>query len=299
MIGIYKITNKTNGKSYIGQSIHCGKRLDEHCKGDQFIDEIIQLDGIQNFIFEILRETTKNELSIWEDYYIIKYDTMFPNGYNKKWNCSKELRSMILNNNQSNLGLTTFECQNDYGQQEEWREIVLSQKELSDLREYAQYRDYSRHDERQIKTENEYKKYIFDRKNNKENRQKIESFPHFYKRHELKFTPSEIELCWFFEDIIEAFNKGVSTWSISQQGIVNEWVKGKKWYDYTFLQDRIVLRKQSRYQFHYNLFKKLKEVKNMPLDNFKFYVHGKEEDLDKIIKERRIDIEKIEILCYS
>ena len=33
MIGIYKITNKFSGKSYIGQSIHWGKRLDEHCNG--------------------------------------------------------------------------------------------------------------------------------------------------------------------------------------------------------------------------------------------------------------------------
>lgn len=33
MVGIYKITNKLNGKSYIGQSIHCGKRLDEHYSG--------------------------------------------------------------------------------------------------------------------------------------------------------------------------------------------------------------------------------------------------------------------------
>jgi hypothetical protein len=33
MIGIYKIENKLNKKSYIGQSIHCGKRLDEHSKG--------------------------------------------------------------------------------------------------------------------------------------------------------------------------------------------------------------------------------------------------------------------------
>lgn len=41
MEGIYKITNKTNGKSYIGQSVHCGERLDEHCKGRQFIDNII------------------------------------------------------------------------------------------------------------------------------------------------------------------------------------------------------------------------------------------------------------------
>lgn len=34
MIGIYKITNDKNGMSYIGQSIHCGKRMDEHLKGD-------------------------------------------------------------------------------------------------------------------------------------------------------------------------------------------------------------------------------------------------------------------------
>lgn len=86
MIGIYKITNKLDGKSYIGQSIHCGKRLDEHCKGNQFIDEVIQLEGIENFTFEILKEVNKEELSEWEDFYIMEYNTMFPNGYNKRWN---------------------------------------------------------------------------------------------------------------------------------------------------------------------------------------------------------------------
>lgn len=102
MIGIYKITNKNTKKSYIGQSIHCGKRLDEHCKGGQLIDEVIQIEGIENFTFEILKEVSKQELSIWEDYYIIKYNTFFPNGYNKKWNCSKELRETILKNNIEN-----------------------------------------------------------------------------------------------------------------------------------------------------------------------------------------------------
>lgn len=98
MIGIYKITNKLNNKSYIGQSIHCGKRLDEHCKGNQLIDEIIQLEGIENFTFEIIKqikEEEKKELSYWEDYYIIKYNTLFPNGYNKKWNCNKVQRQQI------------------------------------------------------------------------------------------------------------------------------------------------------------------------------------------------------------
>lgn len=96
MIGIYKIQNKLNGKIYIGQSIHCGKRLDEHCKGkSQFIDQMIEFDGIENYTFEILKQVSVPELCYWEDYYIIKYNTMYPNGYNKKWNCNEEIRFEI------------------------------------------------------------------------------------------------------------------------------------------------------------------------------------------------------------
>ena len=99
MVGIYKITNKLNGKSYIGQSIHCGKRLDEHSKGSQFIDEIIQIEGIENFQFEILKEVERNELNYWEDYYIIEYNTLFPNGYNKKMNNPKHIQKEIKGKN--------------------------------------------------------------------------------------------------------------------------------------------------------------------------------------------------------
>lgn len=95
MIGIYKITNKNNGKSYIGQSVHCGKRLDEHCSGDQFIDKVIQLEGVDSFTFDILKETTREELSYWEDYYIMKYNSIFPNGYNQRWNCNAATRETI------------------------------------------------------------------------------------------------------------------------------------------------------------------------------------------------------------
>ena len=34
-------------------------------------------------------------MEYWEDYYIMKYNTIFPKGYNKKWNCSKEIRKNI------------------------------------------------------------------------------------------------------------------------------------------------------------------------------------------------------------
>ena len=51
MIGIYKITNKLNNKSYIGQSIHCVKRLEEHFKGEkQFI---VDSEEVQNYLKEI------------------------------------------------------------------------------------------------------------------------------------------------------------------------------------------------------------------------------------------------------
>lgn len=95
MIGIYKITNKKNGKIYVGQSIHCGKRFDEHSHGGQLIDEVIQIEGIENFTFEVLKEVEKEELNYWEDYYILKFESFFPNGYNKRWNCNKETRTAI------------------------------------------------------------------------------------------------------------------------------------------------------------------------------------------------------------
>lgn len=52
-------------------------------------------EGIENFNFEILKEVERNELNYWEDFFIIKFGTMFPDGYNKKWNCNKETRKEI------------------------------------------------------------------------------------------------------------------------------------------------------------------------------------------------------------
>lgn len=107
MIGIYKITNKQNNKIYIGQSIHCGKRFDEHCKGEQYIDSIIKKEGIENFSFEILKKVdNKAQLSYWEDYYINFYNSLYPNGYNLKLNTKekfqiekREKRKEQINNN--------------------------------------------------------------------------------------------------------------------------------------------------------------------------------------------------------
>lgn len=65
MIGIYKITNKINGKCYIGQSINIQKRINEHfwkskCEKDVSFNSIlhtaIRKYGKENFEYETLQE---------------------------------------------------------------------------------------------------------------------------------------------------------------------------------------------------------------------------------------------------
>ena len=84
MIGIYKITNLINGKSYVGQSIHIERRWQEHKlpSADSAIAKAIQRYGVNNFSFEVLEELQPNELDEKEKYYIKKFNTIVPNGYN-------------------------------------------------------------------------------------------------------------------------------------------------------------------------------------------------------------------------
>ncbi len=93
MTGIYKITNKLNNKSYIGQSTNIIKRFNKHKTQNSLYDhqyntpfhKAIREDGIENFIFEILEECGKEDLNQKEMYYIEKYNTSFPNGYNMSY----------------------------------------------------------------------------------------------------------------------------------------------------------------------------------------------------------------------
>lgn len=86
IIGIYKITNLINGKSYIGHSKHILQRWTQHrydSKTKQLpLYRAIRKYGIENFKFEILEECKIENLSKLEDYYINKYNTYIPKGYN-------------------------------------------------------------------------------------------------------------------------------------------------------------------------------------------------------------------------
>lgn len=89
MIGIYKITNIVNLKSYIGQSIHIEKRMQEHKsiynwnrEKNKILYIAFQKYGLNNFKFEILEECDRKELSEREKFYIEKYNT-YKKGYNE------------------------------------------------------------------------------------------------------------------------------------------------------------------------------------------------------------------------
>lgn len=83
MIGIYKITKKENGKSYIGQSNNIERRFSEHkTKTDIPIEIAINKYGVDAFNFEIVEECSLDELDDREKYWIAFYNTYKGFGYN-------------------------------------------------------------------------------------------------------------------------------------------------------------------------------------------------------------------------
>ena len=83
---IYKVTDSTNGKSYIGQ--HLGAEFDPNYFGSgSYITRVIK-QRKEALSIEVL-EWCKQDISDRELYYIDKYSTIHPNGYNlgrnKQW----------------------------------------------------------------------------------------------------------------------------------------------------------------------------------------------------------------------
>ena len=86
---IYKITNKINGKSYIGQTIQNVKeRFYQHCATkcsqavlNMVIHKAITKYGKSNFTIEVIEEVESANLNDRERYWIRYYDS-YNNGYN-------------------------------------------------------------------------------------------------------------------------------------------------------------------------------------------------------------------------
>lgn len=88
MYYIYKITNKNNNKTYIGQSINPEKRLKEHIYGRKnkkipYFERILRKYGIEEFTFEIIdKSNNRDYIDYLEKKYIKKFNCIKPNGYN-------------------------------------------------------------------------------------------------------------------------------------------------------------------------------------------------------------------------
>lgn len=88
MIGIYKITNTKNEKSYVGQSLNIEERWRQHKQAIKTSDKSWyplarqESDGIDDFTFSVLQECKKEELDELEDYWIDYYKS-YINGYNQ------------------------------------------------------------------------------------------------------------------------------------------------------------------------------------------------------------------------
>ena len=88
MTGIYKITNKLNNKSYIGQARDIEARFKQHqyalinSNKSWYPEARLESNSLDDFDFLILQECSVNELDELEEYWINYYDS-YNNGYNK------------------------------------------------------------------------------------------------------------------------------------------------------------------------------------------------------------------------
>ena len=83
---VYKLTNRTNSKVYIGQTVRSlDERLSEHVrKGNGIIGKAIAKYGIENFDAEVLcAAETVDELNAKEIEYIAAFACIAPSGYNQ------------------------------------------------------------------------------------------------------------------------------------------------------------------------------------------------------------------------
>ena len=80
---IYLITNKVNGKQYVGQHHYDGEGMDVSYKGSGvLLRQAYKKYGVENFTMEVIEYCSDASLDSLEVKYISDYNTKTPNGYN-------------------------------------------------------------------------------------------------------------------------------------------------------------------------------------------------------------------------
>lgn len=99
---IYKMTNKIDGKCYVGQTVshrlnkkkyrpfgyigrfndHLSEAKSQTKSGSSYLNNAIRKDGASNFSVELIEICNQCDLDEKEIFYIKEFNTLFPNGYN-------------------------------------------------------------------------------------------------------------------------------------------------------------------------------------------------------------------------
>ncbi len=83
--GVYMLTNKKNGKKYVGQSATVEKRINDHLTGRPgcpVMQNAVKRYGPDGFTVEILAECAPDALDALEMFYISVHGSFGPRGYN-------------------------------------------------------------------------------------------------------------------------------------------------------------------------------------------------------------------------
>ena len=85
MIAIYKITNRLNGKPYVGQTRQMiEKRFIQHSKDKTPLGNAMRQCGLENFILELIETCeTQEQANEREKFWIKVLNCKVPNGYNQ------------------------------------------------------------------------------------------------------------------------------------------------------------------------------------------------------------------------
>lgn len=139
MMGIYKITNKINGKVYIGQSKDIKKRFENHrcMNGSNPMYEDMRKYGLENFTFEVLEECEEDKLLERELYYMKKYKSV-ENGYNLTYESNpvydERIKSKMIENMTERHRSAEYRERQSEITKELWRNEEYRQKILSAIR---------------------------------------------------------------------------------------------------------------------------------------------------------------------
>ena len=145
MVGIYKITNKINGKIYIGQSTNIMKRWNQHYLGaflkdseqNNLLHKAIKKYGVTNFYFEIEELCDIEDLNKKEIEYIKFYNSLQPNGYNIVQGGNNRT---LTNEDNPNAKLTNLDV---YNIREDYKKLLQKAQVYEKYKDKISYNTFS------------------------------------------------------------------------------------------------------------------------------------------------------------